>query len=164
MKTVTKLLFVCGMSVSLSASETLFFGFEASNSAYKAKDETNSYKTDSDIDYGLRVGAKAGSIRGILALNKYSGDHNDATYVTYQVDKLFSDSNVQPFVGAHVGYGRYKSDHFSTTSRWMAGVQTGIVMDFVEQVDIEVFYRHSFVDSNNIDGHGNTGIALNFPF
>ena len=168
-----------------------FIGLELGYATMKA-DASNYFDLEgvypeyesSDIEYGVRIGAKKDDWRTTLIVN-YLDTTNDNYKQNYlkgsaEIDYLFSftegsASVLKPFLGLNVGYISYETGdtgHTYSPSGFTYGGQVGIIYSVAETVDIDLKYRYTAganvtddVDDRNwVQGIGSIVFGLNYIY
>lgn len=92
-------------------------------------------------DFG-RIGASVG------IMNEDKG--TDGKFVALSYDYMFyNDSQIVPFIGAHVGYSWNEANYDIEHDGSLFGVQAGVVYELSKELDLEVGARYS---KTSIDG------------
>ena len=121
------------------------------------------YESDyegSDIEFGIRIGAKKNEWRTTLSFNYFDGDE-DGRKQNYEKGLasldyffLFSNqekNNFQPFIGLNVGYTNYESTGNIDMSGFIYGGQIGILFSVAENIDVDLMYRYSLSNATQED-------------
>ena len=124
----------------------------------------------SDIEYGIRIGAKKEEWRTTLSFNYFdSVDDYAQNYEKYlaSFDYFFlasNKSNFQPYLGVNVGYINYESDSYLDShldeqdidmSGFIYGAQVGVLFSVTENIDLDIMYRYS-ISNATMDSHDDT--------
>lgn len=129
-------------------------------------------KSDSNIEYGFRLGAQNDEWRTTL-LYTYYNDEDSGYEDTMHKGSLNLDyflwstdaggMQIKPFIGGHVGYMSYEltADTIENLSLILAdesgffyGGQVGVALAVAEMLEIDLSYRYSFVDLDDISASG----------
>jgi opacity protein-like surface antigen len=112
----------------------------------------------SDVEFGIRIGAKKDEWRTTLSFNYFDGEE-DGKEQNYEkglasVDYFFLNSNgskLQPFIGVNVGYINYESTNNIDMSGFIYGAQAGIVVSITDNIDLDLQYRYSLSNATHDD-------------
>jgi len=112
----------------------------------------------SDVEFGIRIGAKKDEWRTTLSFNYFDGDE-DGYAQNYEkglvsFDYFFLNSNqskFQPFLGVNVGYINYESTNDIDMSGFIYGAQAGIVVSIADNIDLDLQYRYSLSNATQDD-------------
>ena len=113
----------------------------------------------SDIEYGVRIGAKKDEWRTTLSFNYYDGkeDGYEQNYekglISFDYFFLYSNEKnaFQPYLGINAGYMNYESTNDIDMSGFVYGGQVGILFSITENVDIDLMYRYSLSNATQDD-------------
>jgi len=131
---------------------------------------------ESDIEYGIHIGAQNEEWRATLAFNYFDGQYDDGAKQNYEkglvsIDYfILPESTVRPYIGVNVGYINYESTNNIDMSGFLYGVQAGLAMNIAESVDIDLMYRYSLSsatqDDRNaaLDHIGSIVFGINYLF
>jgi opacity protein-like surface antigen len=125
--------------------------------------------SDSVIEYGVRLGAAKEDWRTTLLYTYYNNDdagfdetmHKGSLLLDYALWNTGSSSyTIEPYVGAHIGYMSYalsgdigngvSLDLGSDTGLFYGG-QAGIALTISEVVQLDLSYKYSLTNLDNID-------------
>jgi len=134
----------------------------------------------SDIEYGIRLGAKKEEWRTTLSFNYFdsvSDEDYAQNYEKYLVsfDYFFlasNKSNFQPYLGVNAGYINYESDNDIDLSGFLYGAQAGVLFSVADNIDIDIMYRYSISnatmeshdDSPALDHIGSIVFGINYVY
>ena len=112
----------------------------------------------SDVEFGIRVGAKKDEWRTTLAFNYFDGSE-DGYKQNYEqglisFDYLFlseNKSNFQPFLGVNIGYINYESTNDIDMSGFLYGGQAGVIVTIADNIDLDLMYRYSLTNATQDD-------------
>ncbi len=112
----------------------------------------------SDVEFGVRIGAKKDEWRTTLSFTYFDGEE-DGKKQNYGLglasfDYFFlssNQSNFQPFLGVNVGYINYESTNDIDMSGFMYGGQAGVLFSITENIDLDVMYRYSLSNATQDD-------------
>jgi len=114
----------------------------------------------SDVEYGIRLGAKNESWRTTLSFQYFdSSDEYAQNYekILASFDFFFLNAinetyNVfQPYLGVNVGYTNYESTNDIDMSGVVYGAQAGFTISVADNIDIDIFYRYSLSSAEDHD-------------
>jgi len=114
----------------------------------------------SDIEYGIRIGAKKDEWRTTISFNYYdsSSDGYDQNYEKglLSLDYFFLYSKkeknaFQPFIGLNVGYVNYESTNNIDMNGFVYGAQAGVLFSVTENIDLDLMYRYSLSNATQDD-------------
>ncbi len=116
----------------------------------------------SDIEYGIRIGAKKDEWRTTLSFNYFDSvsSESDEDYAQNYEKYLLSfdyfflngnKSNFQPYLGANLGYINYESDNDIDVSGFLYGAQAGVLFSVADNIDIDIMYRYSLSSATQED-------------
>lgn len=128
--------------------------------------------TDSDLIYGIRIGAQNGDWRTTLLYNYYNSTNSDQNFELglFTLDYFFMDNKsstlsiFRPYLGLNLGYGNYESSNIGNVNGFLYGGQTGLVVDINKQVDIDFSYRHSFSNEDKFNHVGGFIFGVNYIY
>ena len=132
------------------------------------------FKAESDynIEYGLRLGAQNDEWRTTLLYTYYNDEdsgyedtmHKGSLNLDYFIWSTDAGGmQIKPFIGGHVGYMSYElsADTIENLSLILAdesgafyGGQVGVALAVAETLEIDLSYRYSFVDLDDIPASG----------
>ena len=136
----------------------------------------------SDIEYGIRIGAKKDDWRTTLSFNYFDSVSDEGyaqNYEKYLVsfDYFFlsaNKSNFQPYLGANLGYINYESDNDIDVSGFVYGAQAGLLFSVTDNIDIDIMYRysisnatmesHDISDDPSLDHIGSIVFGINYVY
>jgi len=119
-----------------------------------------------DIEYGLRLGAQNEQWRTLIVLDYYDATDDDQEYIKGMATfdyLLIQDSPLKPYLGVNVGYIDYSSEARDDTG-FLYGGQVGVLYRVADNVQVDVTYRYSFVESDNINHVEGIVVGLNYIF
>ncbi len=123
-----------------------------------------------DAVYGLRLGAQNQDWRTILALNYYDNTDSDQNYETalvgfdyYLLTSQFNTTSFRPYLGVHGGYMNYEST-MKESDGFFYGGQAGFTVDIADTVDVDIAYRYSLGDVDEVDSIGSFILGLNYLY
>ncbi|MBN2826079.1 MAG: outer membrane beta-barrel protein [Campylobacterales bacterium] len=163
---------------SLSYAEELtngerFIGLEVGASTIQANTggifgEDNVKGTDAE--FGIRIGAQNKDWRTIIALNYYDNKESDQNYERgllgfdyYLLTSQFKSASFKPYLGVHGGYMNYESTQKDEDGFFYGG-QAGFTLDVTKEIDVDVAYRYSLGDMNEVDHIGNFVLGVNYLY
>ena len=150
-------------------------------------------KSDSNIEYGFRLGAQNDEWRTTVLYTYYNNEdsgyedtmHKGSLNLDYFIWSTDAGGmKIKPFIGGHVGYMSYEffGDIYETNapenrrvitadeSGVFYGGQAGVVLAIGEVVELDLFYRYSFTDVKDmpekisLDNTGSIVLGLNYFF
>jgi len=154
---------------NFTTSQT-FVGLELGYSQVKGyiNDGGIRYEDDSDIQYGLRIGAQNDEWRTTFIFDYYDNSDTNQNVEEYlvTVDYFLTDESttIRPYIGVNVGYANYESDFIEDEGGIMYGGQLGFTVDVAEQVNMDLSYRYSVTDYDELDHIGAVILGLNYNF
>ena len=120
----------------------------------------------SGVEFGIRLGAQNQQWRTLIALNYYDNTDDDQEYfkgiVTFDY-LLIQDTPLQPYLGVNVGYIDYTSDAMDDTG-FLYGGQAGVLYSVTENIQMDVSYRYSIAETDNVNHVGGIIVGLNYIF
>jgi len=119
-----------------------------------------------DIEYGLRLGAQNKQWRTLIVLNYYDANDDDQEYIKGMATfdyLLIQDSPLKPYLGVNVGYIDYTSQE-RDDSGFLYGGQVGVLYRVAENIQVDVTYRYSFVESDYVNHVEGIVVGLNYIF
>jgi opacity protein-like surface antigen len=154
----------------LSKSKT-FIGVDIGYSQVKGyvdNDGDIQYKDDSDIQYGLRIGAQNEKWRTTFIFGYYDNGDTQQNLEEYllTIDYFlqYPTSTLKPYIGANIGYANYESEFIDDEGGMIYGGQVGFIMDLTEHVNIDLSYRYSATDYDELDRTGGVIFGTNYIF
>jgi opacity protein-like surface antigen len=155
---------------NFTTSQT-FIGFDigyAQVKGYVNENDTISYKDDSDMKYGLRLGAQNDKWKTTLMFNYYDNSDTSQNVEEYVVaiDYFLADksSQIRPYIGANIGYANYESDLIEDEGGVIYGGQLGVVVDVAEHFNVDLSYRYSITGYDELDHIGGVMLGVNYLF
>jgi len=132
---------------------------------------TYSQKTGEDGIYGLRIGAQDEEWRAALIFNSYDNTETDQNVEQFllAVDYMFlggqysATTTFAPYIGLNVGYANYEST-FVESDGLIYGAQAGFVVSATENIDLDLGYRYSLSDTEELDHIGSFIFAVNYLY
>ncbi len=121
------------------------------------------------VEYGLRLGAQTDEWRTTFAFNYFDSSDDDQTVEKgyLMIDYFFMDSDidtvVRPYIGANLGYANYEST-LVDASGMIYGGQVGISMRAGESVDIDLSFRYSLGDVDELNNVSSITLAVNYLY
>ena len=129
---------------------------------------TIKYKDDSDIQYGLRIGAQNDEWRTTFIFGYYDNSDTSQNVEEYlvTVDYFLTDktTTIRPYIGANIGYASYESDYIEDESGVIYGGQLGFTVDVAEHINLDLAYRYSVTDYDELDHIGGVMFGVNYLF
>jgi len=165
-KIILSLACVAGLSSAATAESTGFIGLEVGYTSIQGDTLLiNSYDS-SDVSYGVRLGAMNEEWRTMF-LGTYvdSGDQSIQSGLI-SFDYLLTspkDGGFIPYIGAHGGYASYESD-FIQGDGYVYGGQIGVIVDLMPELALDVNYRYTLADSDQLNHSGSLVVALDYKF
>ncbi len=121
------------------------------------------------VEYGFRIGAQTNEWRAMFVFDYYDSSDDDQNLEKsfLMVDYFFlesdSDVNFRPFIGANVGYVNYEST-FVESSDFAYGGQIGFAVEVAEVMDVDLSYRYSLSNSEQLDNMGSIVLGINYLY
>jgi hypothetical protein len=151
---LASLLVICGTNAMAAKVGEQGIGIEVGALKSNAVSRVNGVESDGDLsstyealrygkyyDFG-RVGASVG------LMNEDKG--TDGKFVALSYDYMFyNDSQIIPFIGAHIGYSWNEANYDIKHDGVLYGVEAGGVYEVSKEIDLEIGARYS---KANIDG------------
>lgn len=128
--------------------------------------------TDSNLMYGIHIGAQNGDWRTTFLYNYYNNptSEQNVEFGLFTVDYFFMDNDsttasmFRPYLGLNIGYGNYESSNVPNVNGFLYGGQTGLVVDINDKVDVDVSYRHSLSSEKQFNHVGGLIFGLNYIY
>ena len=129
-------------------------------------------KSDSNIEYGFRLGAQNDEWRTTVLYTYYNNEdsgyedtmHKGSLNLDYFIWSTDAGGmKIKPFIGGHVGYMSYELsadtlENLNVILSDEAGVfyggQVGVALAVAEMLEIDLSYRYSFADLDDISASG----------
>ena len=121
------------------------------------------------VEYGFRIGAQTNEWRAMFVFDYYDSSDDDQNLEKsfLMVDYFFlesdSDVNFRPFIGANVGYVNYEST-FVESSDFAYGGQIGFAVEVAEVLDVDLSYRYSLSNAEELDNMGSIVLGINYLY
>ncbi len=150
-----------------------FVGLEFGASTIKANTgglfgENNVEGTDGE--YGIRIGAQNKEWRTILSLSQYDNKDSDQNYEKgqigfdyYLLTSQFKTTSFRPYLGVHGGYMNYESTQIEEDGFFYGG-QAGFTLGVGEKIDVDLAYKYSIADLEEVDNVGSLNIGVNYLY
>ena len=126
------------------------------------------YEDDSDIQYGFRIGAQNAEWRTSFVFDYYDNGDTNQNVEEYLlvIDYFLTDetSTIRPYIGANVGYANYEADYVEDEGGVIYGGQLGFTVDLAPQVNMDLSYRYSVTDFDELDHIGGVMLGVNYKF
>ncbi|KIM06994.1 MAG: hypothetical protein KU28_07400 [Sulfurovum sp. PC08-66] len=166
------------LSSSLMAEEGLdggerFIGLEVGASTIQAN--TGGIFGENDVEgtnaeFGVRIGAQNEDWRTLIALNYFDNKDSDQNYERgllgfdyYLLTSEFKSTSFKPYLGVHGGYMNYEST-LKDEDGFFYGGQAGFTLDVTQEIDVDVAYRYSLGDMDEVDHVGNFALGVNYLY
>ena len=123
--------------------------------------------TGDAVEYGVRFGAQSNEWRATFAFDYFNSNGDDQKVekghlmVDYFLFESVGEMNIRPFVGANIGLINYESTLVDVTD-FIYGGQAGIIVGVSESVDLDLSYRYSLSNSEQVNDLG--GIIFGFNY
>jgi len=146
-----------------------FMGIEVGYGSVDGDIFTGQKRTGDAAEFGLRLGAQTDEWRTMFVFDHFDSSSDDQTVEKgfLMVDYFFLDSDidtvVKPFIGANVGYANYEST-LVDSSGFIYGGQVGIVMRAGESVDIDLSYRYSLGQEDELNNVSSITLGINYLY
>lgn len=125
------------------------------------------YTGDSDVEFGVRIGAEKDEWRTTFIFDYYDSSDNDQNVETLlmTIDYFVLDNNsgFKPYIGLNLGYANYEST-FVEDSGMVYGGQAGFVFNVTEMVNLDLSYRYSLSSADVFDHKGSVFFGLDYLF
>jgi opacity protein-like surface antigen len=125
------------------------------------------YEDDSDIQYGFRIGAQSPEWRTTFIFDYYDNSDTDQSVDEYllTIDYFLTEetSTIRPYIGLNVGYANYEADDIDEGGIVYGG-QLGFTVDLAQQVNMDLSYRYSTTDFDELDYIGGVMLGVNYKF
>jgi opacity protein-like surface antigen len=123
-----------------------------------------------DAEFGVRIGAQNSDWRTLLALNYYDNKESDQNvergmlgFDYYLLTSEFKSASFKPYLGVHGGYMNYESTQKDENGFFYGG-QAGFTLDVADKIDVDVAYRYSLGDMEEVDHMGNFVLGVNYLY
>jgi len=119
-----------------------------------------------DVEFGLRLGAEKEDWRTLLVANYFDNSDDDQKYWKglLEIDYYLTNaSGLKPYIGLNVGYMNYESTNIDE-SGLIYGGQAGVQYRVVENIEIDLMYRYSIGDIDQVDNIGSFIFGLSYVF
>ena len=125
-------------------------------------------KSNSNIEYGFRIGAQDEEWRTTLLYTYYNNEDSGLEETTHKgsisLDYFIWSTdaggmNIKPFIGGHVGYMSYElsgdtglglREIFADDANVFYGGQAGVALAIGEVVELDLSYRYSLTNLNDM--------------
>ncbi len=125
-------------------------------------------KSDSNIEYGFRIGAQDEEWRTTLLYTYYNNEDSGLEETTHKgsisLDYFIWSTdaggmNIKPFIGGHVGYMSYElsgdtglglREIFADDANVFYGGQAGVALAIADVVELDLSYRYSLTNLNDM--------------
>jgi opacity protein-like surface antigen len=129
------------------------------------------------VQFGLRLGAENDKYRTMLLYTYYDDSDREQNIQTgmLSVDYFIWNTDVQgmklkPFIGINTGYMNYESndpyDQLNNIdeSDFFYGGQAGLILNIGEVFEVDLSYRYSLSNLDEVDHMGNIVLGLNYLY
>lgn len=155
---------------SLYASESKgFMGLEVGYGSVDGDIFTGQKHEGDAAEFGIRLGAQTDEWRTMFVFDYFDSSSDDQTVEKgfLMIDYFFMDSDidtvVRPFIGANVGYANYEST-LVDASGFIYGGQIGVTMRAGESVDIDLSYRYSLGQEDELNNLSSITLGINYLY
>ncbi len=172
-KTVVALLAGLALGNTLYADsapgDKKFLGLEVGAAEVQGDTYSELNKKGNTAEFGIRLGAQTDDWRTTFVYDYYnsSSDDQKVNKGLAMIDYFFynsgSEVSVRPFIGLNVGYANYQSTAIDV-SGVMYGGQAGIVIGITPQIDLDLGYRYSLTQINEVDHLSSVVFGFNYLF
>jgi len=176
-KKLSILLLSVAVTSSLSARDLekteRFIGLEIGASTIQANTGGLFGENDvkgTDAEFGLRIGAQNNDWRTLLSLNYYDNKESDQNFERgilgfdyYLLTSEFKSASFRPYLGLHGGYMNYESTQKDENGFFYGG-QAGFTLDVADKIDLDVAYRYSLGEVEEVDHIGNFVLGVNYLY
>jgi opacity protein-like surface antigen len=165
------LLLVSGVYAENFTTAQTFIGLDLGYSQVKGyiKDGSSlAYEDDSDMQYGFRIGAENEKWRTTFIFGYYDNGDTDQNVEEYlmTIDYFLTQelNTIRPYIGANIGYANYEADYVEDEGGIVYGGQLGFTVDLVPKVNMDLSYRYSVTDFDELDHTGGVMLGVNYKF
>ncbi len=152
------------------SSERLL-GIEVGYSTISSSNEIGINQKSRDVEVGFRIGAQNEEWRTTIRASFMETQGRDYQKVMIDFDRfvwasLYKTDSIlfKPYLGAHLGWLRY-SDDISLSDNGLAyGGQMGLALNVLNQVDFDLGYRYSIVDTQKVSDIGSFVFSVNYLY
>jgi len=121
------------------------------------------------VGFGLRIGARNEDWRTMFTVNYFDAPEHNVEKLFLSIDHFFMKTNfmdeyeMRPYMGLNVGYMNYESVGVNEDGL-LYGIQTGVTMDLLEDVEFELGYRYSLSNSDELDHTRDVLFGINYQY
>ncbi len=124
----------------------------------------------SGASIGLRLGAQNNKWRSMVLIDYFDSDDDDQSYERgmiqvdyYLMASNFSTTTFRPYIGLNGGYLNYESTAIDE-SGFTYGGQLGFTAAVSDKIDLDVAYRYSVANPDELDHIGNVVFGINYLY
>jgi len=168
---LTIILFTATMSATEEFSSERFLGIEAGYGEISAQNKIGATIKNKGIEFGFRLGAQNDEWRTTISAHNFNKNGQKYFRTMLQFDRflwtnLYKTDNIifKPYIGGHIGWLKYMSDHNDNDNGLIYGGEVGIAWNVLREVDFDFGYRYSFSNINKIDDIGSMVFAVNYLY
>jgi len=122
---------------------------------------------DNELEFGFRIGAQNDEWRTTFLFDYYDSTDNDQNYekglFTIDYFPFANESAFKPYLGFNVGYANYESTYVDD-SGFLYGGQAGVVLEAGEAINLDLGYRYSLSQADELDHIGSVVFGVNYIF
>ena len=122
---------------------------------------------DNDVEFGFRIGAQNDEWRTTFLFDYYDSTDNDQNYekglFTIDYFPFANESAFKPYLGFNVGYASYESTYVDD-SGLLYGGQAGVVIEVADMLNVDLGYRYSLSEMDDLDHIGSIVLGVNYIF
>jgi opacity protein-like surface antigen len=153
-------------------SSERFLGIEVGYSTLETDNIIGNKESDSNIEYGFKIGAQNEEWRTTVALNffqdkkkKYQQAKLSFDYFVWNSLYKTDDIVFKPYLGGHIGWMNYTNEGGNTESSGMLyGAQAGLAWNVLNEVDFDLSYKYSKTSIKDVDSLSGVVFGLNYIY
>jgi len=165
---------ICTISLSHAVddfSSERLLGIEVGYTTVNSTNEIGLNTSNNDVEVGFRMGAQNEEWRTTVRASFMKAQGRDYQKVMLDFDRFVwaslykTDSIVfKPYLGAHVGWLRYRDDVSLSDNGLAYGGQMGLALNVLNQVDFDLGYRYTVTDIDSVDDIGSFVFSVNYLY
>jgi len=171
----TVMAFVAGMALASSVyaesapGDRKFLGLEVGAGMVQGNTLVDFNHEGTAVEFGIRLGAQTDEWRTTFAFDYFDSSDDDQNVekliatVDYFIYNSGGETSVRPYVGINLGYANYESS-FIDSSGFLYGGQAGVVVGITPQIDLDISYRYSLSEMDEMDHIGSVMFGINYLF
>ncbi len=155
---------------SINETSEVFIGLEVGATFVQGDSVLDLNHEGSGASIGFRLGAQNEQWRSMLIFDYFDSEDDDQNYerTMIQVDYYIMPSNFttvafRPYIGINGGYLNYESS-IVDESGFTFGAQVGFTADVSNSVDLDIAYRYSVANPDELDNIGNLIVGINYLY